>query len=124
MQVGQMEIIPGRLTTISRIAVEVETPRGARTLHAVVSGGGSYGGSILAQEIGLGDATGITRVEVIWPASGIHQRFENVAMDRRYRIIESKSELMSMVTSDGVCSGEPPKPAREPRALPGTRTHR
>jgi hypothetical protein len=105
----------------ARISVEVETPRGARTLHAAVSGGGSYGGSTLAQEIGLGDATRIISVEVTWPPSpGVSiegktpasplpaslqirspkkkQRFENVSMDRRYRIIESKSELISTVT--------------------------
>ncbi|MEP6685501.1 MAG: CRTAC1 family protein, partial [Verrucomicrobiota bacterium] len=83
----------------ARISVEVETPRGVRTLHAVVSSGGSYGGSTLAQEIGLGDATRIIRVEVTWPASGTHQTFENVPLDHRFRIIESKSELISMAAT-------------------------
>jgi hypothetical protein len=82
----------------ARIAVEVETPRGARTLHAIVSSGGSYGGSTLAQEIGLGDATRIISVEVMWPTSATRQRFENVSLDHRFRIIESKSELISTVT--------------------------
>ena len=80
----------------ARISVEVETPHGARTLHAVVSSGGSYGGSTLAQEVGLGDATRIIRVEVTWPTSGIHQRFENVSMDHRFRVIEGKPELVAL----------------------------
>ena len=78
----------------ARISVEVETPHGPRTLHTLVSSGGSYGGSTLAQEIGLGDATRIIRVEVTWPTSGVHQKFEGVSMDHRFRIIESKPEAM------------------------------
>jgi hypothetical protein len=80
----------------ARIAVEVETPHGIRTLHATVSSGGSYGGSTLAQEIGLGDAQRVIRVEVTWPVSGLHQKFENASLDRRFRIIESKPELMTL----------------------------
>lgn len=83
----------------ARISVEVETPRGARTWHAVVSSGGSFGGSTLAQEMGLGDARRIVRVEVTWPASGRHQTFQNVSMDQSFRVIESKSELVLLAPS-------------------------
>ncbi|MEO5856524.1 MAG: FG-GAP-like repeat-containing protein [Chthoniobacterales bacterium] len=76
----------------ARIAVEVETPHGARTMHTVVSSGGSYGGSTLAQEIGLGDVTSIKSVEVAWPASGAKQRFAKLPLDQRYRIVEGKNE--------------------------------
>jgi hypothetical protein len=75
----------------ARIAVEVETPRGPRTLHTVVSTGGSYGGSTLAQEIGLGDATGIKQVEIVWPGSGL-QRFSDVSLDHSYRMVEGEPE--------------------------------
>lgn len=75
----------------ARISVEVETPHGPRTLRAVVTSGGSYGGSTLAQEIGLGDATSIKSVEVFWPASGTRQRIENPPLDTRQRIIEPKA---------------------------------
>jgi hypothetical protein len=77
----------------ARIAVEVETPQGSRTLHAVVSGGGSYGGSTLAQEIGLGDATAIKTVTVSWPGAS-EQRFENVVPNRRYRNTEGKPDAL------------------------------
>ena len=79
----------------ARIAVEVDTPHGPRTLHAMVSSGGSYGGSTLAQEIGLGDATGIKSVTVKWPGDA-EQRFENVAPNRRYRITEGKPSLTEL----------------------------
>ena len=77
----------------ARLAVEVETPNGPRTLHAVVSSGGSYGGSTLAQEIGLGDSTRIKAVEVTWP-SRAKQRFENLSLDRRYRIVEGNKDAL------------------------------
>ncbi len=80
----------------ARVSVEVEASHGTRTMHAVVSSGGSFGGSTLAQEIGLGNAKRIIRVEVTWPTSGIRQRFENVLLDHRYRIIEAKPELISI----------------------------
>ena len=77
----------------ARIAVEVETPNGPRTLHAVVSSGGSYGGSTLAQEIGLGDSTRIKAVEVTWPTNR-KQRFEDLSLDRRYRIVEGNKDAL------------------------------
>jgi hypothetical protein len=75
----------------ARLAVHLETPSRARTLHHLVSGGGSYGGSTLAQEIGLGDAASIKAVEVTWPR-GATQRFERVEPGRRYRIVQDQSE--------------------------------
>jgi len=81
--------------------VEVETPGGTRTLRAVVSSGGSYGGSTLAQEIGLGDATRIKSVEVTWPGSQAHEHFDEVSLDRRYRIVEGKKQLIESAADNG-----------------------
>ena len=78
----------------ARIKIEAETPRGSRTFHAVVSSGGSYGGSPLAQHIGLGDATRIKQIEVTWPNSHAEQRFEEVSLDHRYQIRENKPAPM------------------------------
>lgn len=78
----------------ARIAVEVETASGVRTLRAVVSSGGSYGGSTLAQEIGLGDATRIKGVDVIWSADRSKQRFEKLSLDRRYRLVEGTEKAL------------------------------
>ena len=77
----------------ARIAVEVETPNGLRTRRAVVSSGGSYGGSTLAQEIGLGDSTRIKAVEVTWPTNR-KQRFEDLSLDRPYRIVEGNKDAL------------------------------
>jgi hypothetical protein len=77
----------------ARIAVQVVTPRGERTLHAFVSGGGSYGGSPLTQHIGLGDATAVRSIEVTWPRSQRTQRFTDVTVDGRYRLMEARTDV-------------------------------
>jgi hypothetical protein len=41
-------------------------------------------------EIGLGDATQITRLEIWWPASGIRQVFSNVPLDCCLAITEGE----------------------------------
>jgi len=51
----------------ARIRVTVETPAGERIVHVVAGSGGSFGGSSLQQEIGLGDAKSVKRVEIDWP---------------------------------------------------------
>lgn len=79
----------------ARIMIEVETPRGPRTLHAAVSSGGSYGGSPFAQHLGLGDVTRIKQMTVTWPTLQAPQRFDHVSLDQRYKIVEEKPELIS-----------------------------
>ena len=72
----------------ARIMVEIDTPRGVREIHRAVGSVSSFGGSPLRQEIGLGDATGIERLEVWWPKSGLRQSFHDIPMDAMIRIIE------------------------------------
>ncbi|HMB71197.1 MAG TPA: CRTAC1 family protein [bacterium] len=72
----------------SRIRVTVEEAGERRDLHRWVGAAGSFGSSSLQQEIGLGRADRIVAVEVDWPASDVRQRFEDVPMDRFYRVRE------------------------------------
>ncbi len=72
----------------ARITVTVRTPQGARDIYRAVGCVSSFGGSPLRQEIGLGDATRITRLDVWWPKSGIRQTFQDVPMDTMIRITE------------------------------------
>jgi hypothetical protein len=77
----------------TRIRVQVTTPTGKRDIHATVGWGGSFGGNSLQQEIGLGDATAIVAIEVIWPATGQVQIFRDVTPERVYRIVEGEDRL-------------------------------
>ncbi|MDH3735328.1 MAG: ASPIC/UnbV domain-containing protein, partial [Gemmatimonadota bacterium] len=77
----------------ARVRISVETPRGPRDVHAVVGSGGSFGGSSLQQEIGLGDATAIREIEVRWPGSGRVETFREVERERIYYLLEGSGEL-------------------------------
>jgi hypothetical protein len=72
----------------ARIKVVAKTSAGEREIHRVVGSGGSFGASPLRQEIGLGQATAVSRVEIFWPASGKTQTITGVVLDHAYAIRE------------------------------------
>jgi hypothetical protein len=72
----------------ARIRVRIEEEGKTRDIYRWVGASGSFGGSSLQQEIGLGRASRIAEIEVYWPASDTTQRFTNVEMDAAYRIVE------------------------------------
>ena len=74
----------------ARIEVRVTTPSGPRSVFAQVSPGGSFGGSSLRQEIGLGDATKLDEIRVRWPGRVAEQVFTGAELDGLYRLVESK----------------------------------
>jgi len=72
----------------ARIKVTVKRAGGERFIHRTVSSGGSFGCNPLRQEIGLGDATSITAVEIRWPGSGTVQTLKGLELDKFYRVRE------------------------------------
>lgn len=98
----------------TRIRVTVETPQGNRDIFATVSSGGSFGGSSLQQEIGLGNAKAIRQIEITWPASGSKQVFRNVAMDQILKIREdSKTPVPVRLKKLDLASGSKSEPAHQ-----------
>ena len=77
----------------ARIRVTLDTPAGVREVHRAVGAVSSFGGSPLRQEIGLGDALRIRRLDVRWPVSGALQSFENVPMNTMIRVTEGVEEF-------------------------------
>ena len=77
----------------ARIRVVVATLDGERSIHALTGSGGSFGGSSLQQEIGLGNAERILELEISWPTSGTTQLFRDVPLDRFVEITEGEAEL-------------------------------
>jgi hypothetical protein len=75
----------------ARIRVDVLTPGGPRSIHALAGAGGSFGGNSLQQEIGLGDATAVTALTIAWPGGGRVQSFRDLEPDRIYRVVEGES---------------------------------
>src|SRR5579883_1821876 len=72
----------------ARIKVSVATPAGRRQIFKTVNSGGSFGCSPLRQEIGLGNAKQILRVDIQWSGSGLQQEVNGLELDRCYRIRE------------------------------------
>lgn len=81
----------------ARINLTVNTPNGQSTFHRAVGSVSSFGGSPLRQEIGLGDATAVKRVEVYWPTSNTRQVFTDIPLDTGIRITEGREKLDSIV---------------------------
>lgn len=77
-----------------RISVMVDGPSGEREIYRWIGGRGSFGGSSLQQEIGIGDATRIVSIGIDWPTSGTSMEFSDVPINAAYRIVEDRSTLI------------------------------
>lgn len=77
----------------ARIEVTVRRGGAERTIYKYVNSGGSFGANPLRQTIGLGDASSITKLSVVWPTSQTAQNFADVQPDRFYRITEGSDQL-------------------------------
>jgi hypothetical protein len=76
----------------ARLAVHILENGATRTIHEVAGSGGSFGGSSMQQEIGLGEATRIESVEILWPGSGTRQTLEDLPLRRWIEITEGEAE--------------------------------
>ncbi|MYI63965.1 MAG: CRTAC1 family protein, partial [Gemmatimonadetes bacterium] len=81
----------------ARVEIQVETAEGIRSIHRMVSSGASFGASSLQQEIGLGQATAIREIAVIWPGEDAVQRFADVPLDQAYRVRQGEAALIPLV---------------------------
>jgi hypothetical protein len=81
-----------RAAIAARIKVVVQTSDGEREIHRVVGSGASFGSSSMRQEIGLGQARAIKRVEIFWPVTRITQVIAKLEMNRFYHICEGVAD--------------------------------
>ncbi len=75
----------------ARICVVVKSATGEHHYYKTVGTGGSFGASPLRQEIGLGQAQAIARVEIFWPCTGKTQVLAGLDMDRFYKVREDRA---------------------------------
>ena len=78
----------GKRSNRSGIGARIKVVAGKQTFFRWVNSGGSFGGNPLRQEIGIGEATTIERIEVLWPATGRTQVLTDVPPDRHVTIEE------------------------------------
>jgi hypothetical protein len=70
----------------------VQDGEGERAIHRTVGTGGSFGSSTSRQEIGVGKAAVIRRVEIFWPITGITQVVQGLEINQFYHITEGVEE--------------------------------
>ncbi len=72
----------------ARIKVVVQTDEGERSIYRTVGSGASFGASPMRQEIGIGQARTIKRVEIFWPVTGITQVVTGLDINHLYQVRE------------------------------------
>ncbi|MBL4578643.1 MAG: CRTAC1 family protein [Flavobacteriales bacterium] len=80
----------------ARIKLIVEGGDGLREIHRTVSTGGSFGGTGLQVEVGLGKAEEVIRLEITWPTSGTIQSFKNVGANQFLLIVEDTDQMLQL----------------------------
>jgi hypothetical protein len=75
----------------ARVKVVVQDDGGERAIHRTVGSGGSFGATTVRQEIGLGRAGTVSRVEVFWPVTGATQVVTGLEVNHSYHLKEGEA---------------------------------
>lgn len=67
----------------------------SRIVYKEVNSGGSFGANPLKQHIGIGSATNVESVEIIWPGASKKQVFRDIKPNRFIRIKEGEQNFVS-----------------------------
>jgi hypothetical protein len=67
-----------------------------RSVNKWINSGGSFGANPLRQQIGVGKATVIHRLEVYWPTSQLTQQFEEIGVDQFIEIQEGSTRVRKL----------------------------
>jgi hypothetical protein len=81
----------------SRIGLEIEEDGHEQTIYRWVNSGGSFGCNPLRQQIGVGKAVRVKRLEVYWPTSDQTQSFDDVPVNCIVRITEGADEYVETI---------------------------
>jgi hypothetical protein len=79
----------------ARICAVVSSATGEHKYYKTVGPGGSFGASPLRQEMGLGQAQSIARVEIFWSRTGKTQVLTGLSMDHFYKVKEGEAEALA-----------------------------
>src|SRR5690606_5586780 len=77
----------------SKLEVTILEDGQERKIFHTISSGGSFGCSTLRAEIGLGKASGLVQLKVIWAGSGTQQIFKKIKHNTFYKIIEDNPHV-------------------------------
>jgi len=91
----------------ARVHAVVEEDRVERSIYKWVNSGGSFGANPLRQQIGVGTATQIKRLEIFWPKTGKTQVFQDLSVDQALEITESKNSPRKLELKPVKLRGQP-----------------
>ena len=74
----------------ARVLVRVNGPEGPRSIHRLIGPGSSFGNNPLSPTIGLGKATEIIQVEIVWPG-GEKQAIQGLPLNSAIEIVEGQA---------------------------------
>ncbi|MDI1256175.1 MAG: FG-GAP-like repeat-containing protein [Flavobacterium sp.] len=77
----------------AKIKVSFKENGVSRSVFRIVNSGGSFGASALRREIGIGQATIIDQIEIIWPKNQKKQVFKNIPPNQCIKIIEGEKNF-------------------------------
>jgi hypothetical protein len=77
----------------SRIKVTFKEDGVERNVYRDINSGGSFGASPLVAHIGIGKATQIDRIEVLWPLNNLKQEFKNISPNQHIQIVEGNDDF-------------------------------
>ena len=99
----------------ARIKVVVDAGAGERTIYRTVDSGASFGANPMRQEIGLGQAQIIKRVEIFWPVTGLTQVVPGLAINHLYQIREGAAAptLVALKSFPWPAAGAAPDPIKK-----------
>jgi hypothetical protein len=80
----------------ARIHAQLETEQGTRSIYRWVGNGSSFGANSLRQDIGLGVADTVSRLEVYWPVSQTTQVFRDVPARGLIQITEGNPDYKTI----------------------------
>ncbi len=80
----------------AKITVTVDENGHERKIYRDMNAGGSFGGSSLRFQIGIGKASVVKKMEIKWPSSAPLQIFENVPANKFYKVHEGDDKLRLM----------------------------
>jgi hypothetical protein len=73
----------------------VDAAGAARTIHRTIGTGGSFGAGSLQLHVGLGTATQVRQVRIVWPdrarSASSHL---NLSVNQSYRIVQGKEPVL------------------------------
>jgi FG-GAP-like repeat/ASPIC and UnbV len=72
----------------ARVQISLSGPDGRRSVNRVIGGGSSFGNNPLTSTIGLGRATAVDRLEIIWPDGGSHQVVRDLPIEKGLEITQ------------------------------------